>query len=111
MFSDQTQFIFKGGDFLTPKNSSISQTTEFEASTTAKPAAAGNVVYFPAARGGFTSVREYYVIDDTDRSSANDVTSHVSKYVPDGVYAMNASTTENALVALTTTDVSNNLRL
>tara|TARA_B100000575_G_scaffold285786_1_gene281579 strand:+ start:839 stop:3193 length:2355 start_codon:yes stop_codon:yes gene_type:complete len=106
LFSDQTQFIFKGGDFLTPKNSSISQTTEYEASTTAKPAAAGNVVYFPAARGGFTAVREYYVIDDTDRSSANDVTSHVSKYVPDGVYAMNASTTENALVALTTNETS-----
>ena len=106
LFSDQTQFIFKGGDFLTPKNSSISQTTEYEASTAAKPAAAGNTVYFPASRGGFTAVREYYVIDDTDRSTANDVTSHVSKYVPDGVYAMNASTTENALVALTTTDTS-----
>ena len=107
LFSDQTQFIFKGGDFLTPKNSSITQTTEYEANTAAKPAAAGNVVYFPASRGGFTSVREYFIIDDTDRSNASDVTSHVSKYVPDGVYAMNASTTENALVALTTTETSN----
>lgn len=106
LFSDQTQFIFKGADFLTPKNSSIAQTTEYEASTTARPAAAGNVVYFPATRGGFTSIREYYVIDDTDRSDASDVTSHVSKYIPDGVYAMTASTTENALVALTDQDTS-----
>jgi hypothetical protein len=106
LFSDQTQFIFKGGDFLTPKNSSIAQTTEYEASTTARPAAAGNVVYFPANRGGFTSVREYYVIDDTDRSDASDVTSHVSKYIPDGVYAMDASTTENALAAMTDEDTS-----
>ena len=97
LFSDQTQFIFKGGDFLTPKNSSIVQTTEYEASTTAKPAAAGNVVYFPATRGGFTSIREYYVIDDSDRSDATDVTAHVSKYIPDGVYDMVASTTENVL--------------
>ncbi|WMM95337.1 tail tubular protein B [Roseobacter phage CRP-125] len=101
LFSDQTQFIFKGGDFLTPKNTSISQTTEYEASTTAQPAAAGNVVYFPANRGGFTAVREYYVIDDTDRSDATDVTSHVAKYVPTGVFAMTASTSENALVCLT----------
>ena len=106
LFSDQTQFIFKGGDFLTPKNSSIAQTSEYEASTTAKPAAAGNVVYFPSTRGGFTSIREYYVIDDTDRSDAADVTSHISKYIPDGVYAMNASTTENALVAMTDEDTS-----
>ena len=108
LFSDQTQFIFKGGDFLTPKNTSISQTTEYEASTTAQPAAAGNVVYFPANRGGFTAVREYYVIDDTDRSDATDVTAHVAKYVPTGVYAMAASTSENALVCLTE-DATNTL--
>lgn len=106
LFSDQTQFIFKGGDFLTPKNSSIAQTTEYEASTTAKPAAAGNVVYFPATRGGFTSIREYYVIDDTDRSDATDVTSHISKYIPEGVYSMTASTTNNALVCMTGQDTS-----
>ena len=106
LFSDQTQFIFKGGDFLTPKNSSIAQTTEYEASTTAKPAAAGNVVYFPATRGGYTSVREYYVIDDTDRSDATDVTSHISKYIPEGVYSMTASTTDNALVCMTNQDTS-----
>lgn len=106
LFSDQTQFMFKGGDFLTPKNTSISQTTEYDASTTAKPAAAGNVVYFPADRGGFTSIREYYVIDDTDRSDAQDITSHVSKYVPDNVFEMAASTTENALVCLTSTETN-----
>ena len=106
LFSDQTQFILKGADFITPKNTSISQTTEYEASTTSKPASAGSVVYFPAKRGGFTSVREYYVIDDTDRSDAQDITSHVAKYVPDGVYKMEASTAENALVCLTSQDTS-----
>ena len=106
LFSDQTQFILKGTDYITPKNTSISQTTEYEASTTSKPASAGSVVYFPAKRGGFTSVREYYVIDDTDRSDAQDITSHVAKYVPDGVYKMEASTAENALVCLTSQDTS-----
>jgi len=100
LFSDQTQFILKGADYLSPTNTSITQTTEFEASTATKPASAGNVVYFPATRGGFTSVREYYVIDDTDRSDATDVTSHASKYVPDDVYDMAASTTENCLVCI-----------
>lgn len=106
LFSDQTQFIFKGGDYLTPKNTSISQTTEYEASTTAQPAAAGNVVYFPANRGGFTSIREYYVIDDTDRSDAVDVTAHVAKYIPDDVFEMAASTSENAMVCLTRSETS-----
>lgn len=106
LFSDQTQFIFRGGDFLTPKNSSISQTTEYEASSSAKPAAAGNVVYFPANRGGFSAIREYYVIDDTDRSDATDVTAHVAKYVPDGVSVMAASTTENALACLAASNTS-----
>jgi hypothetical protein len=47
LFSDQTQFILKGGDFITPKNTSISQTTEYESSTTSRPVSAGSVVYFP----------------------------------------------------------------
>ena len=106
LFSDQTQFILKGADFLTPKNTSILQSTEYEASTTSKPASAGTVVYFPARRGGFTSIREYYVVTDTDRSDATDVTSHIAKYIPDGVYGMTASTTENALVTLTDQDTS-----
>jgi hypothetical protein len=100
LFSDQTQFILKGGDFITPKNTSISQTTEYEANTITSPVSAGNVVYFPAKRGGFTSIREYYVVDDTDRSDATDITSHVAKYVPDGVYKLAASTAENALVIM-----------
>jgi hypothetical protein len=105
LFSDQTQFILKGADFITPKNTSISQTTEYESSTTSKPVSAGSVVYFPAKRGGFTTIREYYVIDDTDRSDAQDVTAHVAKYVPDGVYKMVASTAENALACLTDQEV------
>jgi len=100
LFSDQTQFILKGGDFITPKNTSISQTTEYESSTTSRPVSAGSVVYFPSTRGGFTSVREYYVIDDTDRSDAQDVTAHVAKYVPDSVFKMATSTAENALIVL-----------
>ena len=106
LFSDQTQFILKGGDFITPKNTSISQTTEYESSTTSRPVSAGSVVYFPSTRGGFTSVREYYVIDDTDRSDAQDVTAHVAKYVPDSVYKMATSTAENALVVLSSQEPS-----
>jgi hypothetical protein len=100
LFSDQTQFIFKGGDYLTPKNTSITQTTEYEASSAAKPQAAGSLVYFPSTRGGFTTIREYHVIDDTDRSDATDVTAHVAKYIPDGVTDIAASTAENVLAIL-----------
>lgn len=106
LFSDQTQFILKGADFLTPKNTSIRQSTEYEASTTAKPASAGGNVYFPAKRGGFTAIREYYVVNDTERSDAADVTAHVAKYIPDGVFEMAASNSENALICLTRNESS-----
>ena len=106
LFSDQTQFILSGQDFLTPKNTSIKQTTEYEASTEAQPSAAGSVIYFPAKRGGYTSFREYYVVNDTDRADAQDVTAHVAKYIPDGVFSMTSSTTENAMIALTRQDTS-----
>jgi hypothetical protein len=101
LFSDQSQFILKGADYITPKNTSITQTTEYEANTAPQPASTGTVVYFPAKRGGFTAIREYYVVSDTDRADATDVTSHVAKYIPDDIFEMAASSTENAMIALT----------
>lgn len=100
LFSDQTQFIIRGGEALTPFTISVDQTTEFETSLRARPVGSGAFVYFATLRGAYSGLREFYVDGNTKVNSANDVTSHVPRYIPGGVFKIAASTNEDILIAL-----------
>jgi len=100
LFSDQTQFMLGAGEVLTPGGVSLDQVTEFEASDKVKPVGAGQFVYFATNKGEHTGLREYYVDGATKTNNANDVTSHVPRYIKGAVFKMTASTNEDILVAL-----------
>jgi hypothetical protein len=101
LFSDQTQFMLgRTNDALTAKTANIDPTTEFECSADVKPINVGNFVYFVQKRDSFSAVREFSVDAFTQTKDAQDVTSHVPKYVPDGVFKLTAANTENIMVAL-----------
>lgn len=100
LFSAQTQFTVESGDLLTPKTISIKPTTEFECNPLAQPEGIGRVVYFTVPKGDYSGIREYYVEDDTGANDAADVTSHVPKYLPQGIYKMAAALNEDTLCAL-----------
>lgn len=104
LFSDQTQFMVKASESLTPKTISINQTTEFECALQSKPVGAGQNVYFAVNRGDYSAFREYYIQPDTQTNDATDVTSHVPKYVSGNITKIAASTNESALVALSGDD-------
>lgn len=100
LFSDQTQFIIRGGDALTPSTISVDQTTEFETSLRARPVGAGAFVYFCTSRGAYSGLREFYVDGVSKVNSASDITGHVPRYIPGGVFKLAASTNEDILIAL-----------
>jgi hypothetical protein len=101
MFSDQTQFMLaKPADILTAKTASIQPSTEYECATRAKPVSVGKFIYFLQERDVSSAVREFSVDAYTQTKDAQDVTSHVPKYVPSGVYKLAPSNTESMLVAL-----------
>lgn len=101
LVSDQTQFMLgKTNDILTVKNASLDPTTQFECSKAAKPIAVGNYVYFVQNRNDYSLVREFAVDEYTQAKDAQDITSHVPKYIPAGVFKLAASNTENIIVAL-----------
>jgi len=100
LFSDQTQFILKGGATLTAENISINVTTEFETDKNIKPVGAGGNVYFGFNKGNFTGVRELFIASDTDTKQADDITANVPKYIPANVFKLSSSTTENIIVGL-----------
>lgn len=95
LFSDQTQFIDNSGALLTPATVDFRQVTEFETDVQARPKGLGPFIYFPAVRGGFSSIREYFLDGASRSANANDVTAHVPEYIVGRVRDMAASATED----------------
>ena len=110
VFSDQSQFIIAGAQALTPKNVNINVTTEYEASLLCKPASQGRNVYFTFNKGNFSGIREFFVNADTDTNEANDVTSHVPKYIPKNIIKIAIASNQDILACLSSeTDEDTNL--
>ena len=102
LFSNDTQFLVHSDGVLSPKNCSISEVTEFTCAPYVRPVGAGRRVYFPTERAEFTTIKEYFTADDTTNlKDAQDITSHVPSYIPNGVYKIISSNTENVLVFFT----------
>lgn len=100
LFSDKTQFQLGAAEILTPDTISVNQTTEYECSLQAKPAGVGRHIYFAVNRGIYTGLREYYVDGRTEAADAAEITGHVPKYIPSGVFKIAASGNEDALAVL-----------
>ena len=87
---------------LSVKSVKVDQSTEFESAIHARPVAAGRGVYFAAPRATFTSIRRYYAVQDVAAvKNAEDISSHVPSYIPNGVYTLGSSTTENIVTVST----------
>lgn len=101
LFSDKTQFKLNAIDILAPDTVSVDVTTQFEASTKAKPVGAGKYVFFPFSRGAYSGVREYFTNSNTDTNDATDITAHVPSYIKGNITAMKASSNEDIIVVQT----------
>lgn len=102
LWSDQTQFVLRSDGVLSPRSVRVDQSTEFESTIAARPVPAGRSVYFAAPRATFTSIRRYYSVQDVSAiKNADDVSAHIPSYIPNGVFTLGSSTTENVVSILT----------
>lgn len=97
IFSGQTQFVLDQDAILSPKTISVKMTTEFPCSVNCKPVPVGKNVYFAVEKGEWTAVREYYADSNNLSNDSQDVTGHVPKYIPSGVFKIAASTNEDIM--------------
>ena len=97
LFSENTQFVLRGTDLLTPKTVSITPATEYNSTPEIRPIVLNNYVYFPFKRNGFAGVTEYYVDNDTNIFDAAEVTAQVPTYIQSDVIAMAGTSVENAI--------------
>lgn len=103
LFSDDVQFVVFGRNSLTPQNTSLVLTTEFEADLRAEPVAAGRNVFFAFKYGNFTGVQEFFTQDDIN--DARPVTQHVSQYIRGAPEQLISTTNFSKLIVRTDDDL------
>lgn len=104
-FSDKSQFVLRADGTLTPKNTALVEVTSFESSPDCRPTRTGRNLYFSTERSEYSSIKEYYTVQQvSDEKNAQDITSHVPDYIPNGVYSITANTSENVMLFLTIGD-------
>jgi hypothetical protein len=104
LFSEQTQFVVEDNDTLTPKNISVKVTSEFPCNVIAKPIGIGKNIYFVADKDEFSQFREYFPDANNFNYDSLDITGHLPKYIPSGVFKMTAAPNEDTLIALSNKD-------
>ncbi|GBG55157.1 hypothetical protein SPFL3102_03581 [Sporomusaceae bacterium FL31] len=105
LFSDSAQFVGRSEGVVTPKSFKIDNSTSYACEASARPVGAGRNIYFASARQEFTSLMEYYTVQDvSDVTNAQDVSGHVPSFIPNGIYSLLASARENVILALTEGD-------
>ncbi|QDH94165.1 putative tail fiber protein [Escherichia phage vB_EcoP-Ro103C3lw] len=109
LWSDEVQFVMTSSGVLTSKSIQLDVGSEFAVSDNARPFAIGRSVYFSAPRGSFTSINRYFAVADvSDVKDADDTTGHVLSYIPNGVFDIQGSSTEN-FITVSTSGASNKL--
>ena len=106
LFSENGQFVLKGGDLLTPKTVSVSPITNFTAVPHINPLPLGSYIYFPFPRGTFTGLNEFTVNKNTDNYDSSEITEHVPAYIPKNIVDM-AGTSSEDIIALVSGEETN----
>ena len=104
LFSNLNQFTLSASQLLTPAEVTVDQSTKYECDLTATPVGAGTSVFFATKSGRYAGVREFFTKDDTEIKDATDITAHVPKYLDGNIRHLAASSNEDTLVALTSSN-------
>ena len=101
LWSDQAQFVLTASGVMSSKNIQLDLTTEFDVSDNSRPFGIGRGVYFVSPRASYSSVKRYYAVQDvSDVKSAEDISAHVPNYIPNKVFSIHGSGTENFVAIL-----------
>ena len=106
LFAENSQFVLKGGELLTPRTVSVTPVTNFDSSSTVNPIPLGAYMYFPYESGSFSGVREYTINASTDVYDSTEITEHIPSYIPKNVFMFNGSSTEDALAIVSSDEPS-----
>jgi hypothetical protein len=99
LFSDRTQFVINQSP-MTPSNTTVVTTAEYENSITVGGVSSGNSIFFPFKTESYGRILEMYPTGESPTSvEVLDATKHVPRYMDGEIRTLSGSTTESLLVA------------
>jgi hypothetical protein len=104
LFANTTQFSLGAGQVLAHDTVSVDVTSRYDSDLRTKPIGASDFVLFATDKGGFGGLREYYIGGTDDADVADNITSHVPKYIDGYIRKIASSSTEDMLVCLGSED-------
>jgi hypothetical protein len=104
LFSQNSQFVLRGADVLSPKTVAISPVTEYDISDSVQPIALGNYIYFTFKRNEYEGMYEYFVDNNTETFHSEEITQQIPKYITANVQKIVGSQSENTIAISTTAD-------
>ena len=104
VFSDNTQFVIDGSEAIDNDTVALPATSSFDSELLASPVPSGTNVFFPTAYGEFAGIREFFIEQQTDNTTATLNTQQVDRYLAGQVVKMAASTNLNILMCQTNAD-------
>ena len=106
VFANKGQFMVFGRNQITPKNSALVLTTNFEADMNASPVPAGRNIFFAFKFGNFTGIREFFTQDSQDANDSRPITQHVNKYLEGNVATLTSTSNFDVLLVQTDTGLT-----
>lgn len=101
LFTNKQQFMVSSNQgILTPSSINIDPTTNFYLDYLSKPLPLGTNLYFINNKGKYSSLREYYVDQNTLTNDASDVSSHVPNYINKNIIKIVGSTDSDTIILL-----------
>ena len=95
LLSDKHQFIVPGTIALTPKNSQMRQTTDFEMAGDARPSSTGITVIFPYTVGLNAGLNEFFASGDVATNGADNLMDTLTSYVTGAINQIETNTNEH----------------
>lgn len=103
LWSDEAQFVLTANGVLSSKSAELNLTTQFDVQDSARPFGIGRNIYYASERSNYTSIMRYYAVQDVSSvKNSEDMTAHVPQLIPNGVFSITGSATENFAAVLTT---------
>ena len=108
IWSDNEQFLLKGGEILSPSTASISYLSSFSADSSIEPIAVDDSIVFFQKKGSYLDVLLYSIASiQSDNTTSASIASHAPEYIPSTIKAVKVSSRHNMIFLLDSVENEN----
>lgn len=103
VFSDTAQFVVgkSSTEGLSPSNIEAVEATHYTSFPNVQPEPIGKSIFFGAAKGQYSGMREYFVAENTSLFDGEIITDHVPRYIAGEIIKIQAIDVENTILLQT----------